>query len=72
MSIERRSFHCYVCVCNECGVEISGGDSFTYAVRRKKEEGWRSRLDEQGDWMDLCPDCQKMLMKGGKRDGKAR
>ena len=33
-------------------------DEFNDAVDYKKSNGWRSRKVD-GEWVDLCPDCQR-------------
>lgn len=63
MSIERRTYHSWFCVCDECGSEISGGTCFQDAVAEKRQAGWKSKRESSGEWIDLCPDCQK-AMKG--------
>ena len=61
MSIERRTYYSYFCVCDFCEAEISGGNSFSDAVAAKKNAGWKSRIESSGEWIDLCPDCQKAI-----------
>lgn len=31
---------------------------FYDAVNFKKESGWKSKKDENGEWMDVCPECE--------------
>lgn len=69
MSIDRRTRYSWFCVCDCCGTEISGGTCFQDSVAARKKEGWRSIKDDAGEWMDLCPDCQK-AMKEAEYHGK--
>lgn len=59
MSIEK-DFGFYTAVCDNCGEEMSGFDDFYDAVDGKKAAGWRSKKDERGEWIDLCPACQRI------------
>ncbi len=50
----------YVLTCDSCGADAEQlFDGFRDAVDWKKDgsNGWRSKLDDAGDWNDLCPDC---------------
>lgn len=49
----------YIPICDICGDELFGQDEFGNAVERKKLNGWKSRKDENGDWIDICPECQR-------------
>lgn len=69
MSIERRTFYSYFCVCDMCEIEISGGTSFQDAVAARKKNNWKSHKEPSGNWIDLCPECQE-AMKEVKRHGK--
>ena len=45
--------------CDECDAELeTGEEDFIDAVRKKKEEGWKSRKDDT-EWLDICPDCSR-------------
>lgn len=48
----------YYVVCDICGEVIGPCCDFYDAVDAKKENGWRSRKDANGEWIDLCPNCQ--------------
>jgi len=63
MSIDRR-YEYYTPVCDFCEARLPSGLSFQEAVEIKKRAGWRTRKDEYGDWVDMCPDCQQ-----AERDG---
>jgi hypothetical protein len=50
----------YTLECDICGQEANESfDSFYEAVEYKKDRsnGWHSRK-ENGEWLDICPDCQ--------------
>ena len=50
----------YYLICDVCGEEAPASFcEFQEAVRYKKAEGWRSRRRD-GEWEDVCPDCQEM------------
>jgi hypothetical protein len=46
-------------VCDICDHEVKYFDNFQDAVDYKKENGWRSRK-ENGEWLDICPECQEL------------
>jgi len=49
----------YHLVCDICGEEAEEGfDDFYEAVEYKKTEGWKSQK-RNGQWEDVCPDCQE-------------
>ena len=58
-----REYGKFVLVCDICGEEIDGFDTFDDALDYSREEGWESkcgeRLDLQYGWIDVCPKCQK-------------
>lgn len=58
-----REYGKYVLVCDVCGEEVTGFNSFDDALEYKNDEGWQSEHGEQLDlkdgWVDLCPKCQK-------------
>lgn len=56
MSIERY-YGQYTPVCDCCGERLPGELSFSDAVRAKREAGWESRK-VNGEWEDICTDCQ--------------
>ena len=33
-------------------------DTFKECVQYKKDNGWCSRKDKQGDWTDVCDECR--------------
>lgn len=53
----------FVLVCDICGEEIDGFETFQDALDYKESEGWESkrgeRLDLKDGWIDVCPKCQK-------------
>jgi hypothetical protein len=58
MSIEKECgfFSLY---CDVCGAEADEQfDEFYDAVEYKKSEGWKSQK-RNGEWEDVCPDCQE-------------
>lgn len=58
MSIE--NFHgAYTAVCDCCGDILPPEDDFYDAVTAKKSAGWKSQKTD-GQWEDICPDCQKL------------
>lgn len=56
MSIERY-YRQFTPVCDCCGKRLPGEESFDAAVRAKREDGWESRK-VNGEWEDICTDCQ--------------
>jgi hypothetical protein len=50
-------------VCDVCGREVEGFESFDDALDYKNNEGWKSergeQLDLQDGYIDICPHCQK-------------
>jgi hypothetical protein len=52
-----KEYNQYVLACDICNYEVKYFDLFQEAVDYIKENGWLSRkLD--GEWMDICPECQ--------------
>jgi hypothetical protein len=49
----------YLLVCDVCDHQVKYFDNFQDAVDYKKENGWRSRK-ENGEWLDICPECQEL------------
>lgn len=58
MSIEREGKF-YTLYCDICGESISGFSLFQEAVRYKQENGWKAQAVPDGEWQDLCPECQE-------------
>lgn len=56
MSIER-DYGQFIPVCDYCGDQLPAVDSFPEAVQAKRDAGWVSR-EVDGEWEDVCPDCQ--------------
>lgn len=53
-----RSCGFYNLYCDVCGVEADDSFfEFYEAVEYKKSEGWKSQK-RNGQWEDVCPDCQ--------------
>jgi hypothetical protein len=53
------SYGDYKLVCDVCGWEAD--ELFNYfdeAVQYKRDEGWKSQR-HNGEWEDVCPDCQE-------------
>ena len=46
-------------VCDICGDELLDKDEVESAVECKKRNGWKSRKDDNGEWIDVCPECQR-------------
>ena len=60
MTIERISDHNYDLICDICYESADEFfEDFHDAVLYKKREGWKSRKDENGNWEDVCPNCQE-------------
>lgn len=63
MAIQKRyegRYSYYALVCDHCGDEAGHFDDFYEAVDEKKNYGFRS-VNQNGEWSDLCPDCQNMM-----------
>lgn len=56
-----REYGKYVLVCDICGEEVNGFDTFDEALDYKEEKDWKSRrgkqLDLKDGWIDICPAC---------------
>lgn len=56
-----REYGKFVLVCDICGEEVTGFDTFDEALEHKSKEGWRSRRGQQLDlkegFVDICPAC---------------
>lgn len=52
----------FIPTCDICGDELGDDYDFYDAVESKKAAGWRSKK-YGGDWIDMCPDCQKEQMR---------
>jgi len=48
----------YDLTCDICGLVEYGHEDFDSAVEFKKENGWKS-IKYQGEWEDVCPECQE-------------
>lgn len=48
----------YDLICDICGLVEYGHEDFDSAVEFKKENGWKS-IKYQGEWEDICPECQE-------------
>ena len=62
MSIERfygAAGKIFTPVCDNCGKELPGCETFWDAVEEKKDAGWLSARNIWGEWDDVCPDCQR-------------
>jgi hypothetical protein len=56
--IEKTYRNTYTLFCDHCGDECDEVfDGFEEAVEYKKDNGWRSVKDRNGDWHELCPSC---------------
>jgi hypothetical protein len=59
LSIEK-SIGTFDLICDSCGESPNENfDDFMEAVEYKKDNGWRSHKNGDGEWEDLCPDCYK-------------
>jgi len=58
MSIERYS-GLFFPTCDICGEELPGEFHFADAVQAKKDAGWLSEKNKDGEWEDTCPACQR-------------
>lgn len=66
MSIERERDGrktVYIATCDNCGAELRPRYLFLDAVQEKKDAGWYSRTDENGNWKDYCTECKARNMK---------
>lgn len=58
MSIDKDAIgYGYDLMCDNCE-DIVHQDNFEDAIQHKKDEGWKSVKDADGEWWDLCPGCQ--------------
>lgn len=60
MSIERHRTYSgtyYIGVCNNCGSETSEAETREKAREAMREDGWKHSRND-GEWQDICPDCQ--------------
>jgi hypothetical protein len=48
----------FILSCDFCGEQVDGFDDFYDAVDYKKDKGWKNKRIN-GDWNDICPECQK-------------
>lgn len=64
MAIEfYRDISVFVPTCDYCGEELEGDMFFDEAVAQKKAAGWKSYKDDEGEWTDMCPHCQRLRVK---------
>ena len=54
--IEKNNYG-YKLICDICGYETDGFDTFQEAVEYKKDGEWKSQKVADG-WEDICPNCQ--------------
>lgn len=47
----------FIPTCDICGAQLHEQYYFTDAVEEKKNAGWHSKKID-GEWIDMCPDCQ--------------
>jgi hypothetical protein len=47
----------YELICDHCEESVDGFDEFGYAVKYKKEYGWKSVKGDSGQWYELCREC---------------
>ena len=51
----------YILSCDICQEEAEETFyDFYDAVKFKRDNGWKSQKDENGEWMDICPECQAL------------
>jgi hypothetical protein len=53
----RREENYFELICDECGTLLGEYKTFRDAVAAKKELGMKS-IRVNGEWIDLCEDCQ--------------
>ena len=58
MSIEKSRG--YIATCDLCGETLPIEPDYRDAVQAKKDAGWKSVKDEDGEWCDMCLGCQEM------------
>lgn len=46
-------------VCDYCMENLPPEDDFDDAVQAMKAAGWKTKKDEDGEWVNICTDCQK-------------
>ena len=44
-------------ICDICGHTEDNFDTFQEAVAFKKENSWRSKKNNYGEWEEICPVC---------------
>ncbi|NCB52443.1 MAG: hypothetical protein EOM54_11290 [Clostridia bacterium] len=57
MSIVRKRGMC-IPTCDICGEMLQPEDSFPAAVQARREAGWKSSKNDDGDWEDACAVCR--------------
>lgn len=53
-----QAYGLYTLICDICDHEAKPFFSFQDAVDYKKDNGWRSKKFN-GEWHDICPECQE-------------
>lgn len=49
----------YTLSCDICQEEVNETFfDFYEAVNFKKDNGWKSKKDENNEWIDVCPECE--------------
>lgn len=56
MSIARY-YQNFAAVCDYCDKQLPGEFTYDAAVRAKRAAGWERRKVD-GEWVDICTDCQ--------------
>ncbi len=55
-------------ICDECGETVYldyDWDQFKAAVADAKEMGWKIRKNRDGQWENICPECQEAERERG-------
>lgn len=51
----------FILICDICGEEVDGFETFYYALDYTQDEGWESKIGERLDlsegYIDICPIC---------------
>ena len=51
----------YILSCDICQEEAEETFyDFYDALNFKRDNGWKSKKDENGEWMVICPECQAL------------
>ena len=51
--------HDYIVECDECYTNLGSFLDFNSALDAIRESEWTTRKSKDGDWINLCPKCQK-------------